>query len=105
MKAGFVVSLAASLALALLGSGAAQAVGPGKACGGFPGIQCDAGCFVSKKPGARRINGMSGSCVRIPHFCPAHIMPVCGCNNQTYNNACEAARASGSILHKGRCTY
>jgi hypothetical protein len=61
--------------------------------------------FCQQKPGARRINGMSGSCVRIPHFCPAHIMPVCGCNNQTYNNACEAARASGSILHKGRCTY
>jgi Kazal-type serine protease inhibitor domain len=103
MKTGFVVSLAAALALAMLGAGAAQAVGPGKACGGFPGIQCDAGLFCQQKPGACRIVDMSGTCVRIPQICPMIVLPVCGCNNVTYNNACEAAKASVSILHNGRC--
>ena len=105
MKTGFVVSFATTLALTIFGAGAAQAVGPGKACGGFPGLQCDAGLFCQQKPGTCRIVDMSGTCVRIPQLCPMIVMPVCGCNNQTYNNACEAARASVSILHNGRCKY
>jgi hypothetical protein len=49
MKSGFVVSLAAALALTIfVPAGGAEAVGIGKQCGGFPGIQCDAGLFCQK---------------------------------------------------------
>jgi hypothetical protein len=42
MKTGFVVSLAAALLLMIF---IVEAAGVGKMCGGFPGIQCDAGLF------------------------------------------------------------
>jgi hypothetical protein len=105
MKAGFVVWFAAALALTIFGAGSAGAVGPGKQCGGFPGIQCDAGLFCQQKPGACRIVDMSGICAKIPKVCPMYVRPVCGCNNVSYNNSCEAAKAGVSVLHNGRCKY
>jgi hypothetical protein len=51
MKSGLFVSLFAALALMIAVPTSADAVGLGKQCGGFPGIQCDAGLFCQKKPG------------------------------------------------------
>jgi len=36
-------------------------------------------------------------------FCTAQWEPVCGCDGQTYSNACEAAVAGASIAKPGRC--
>src|SRR3954452_15255903 len=69
MKSGLLVSLFAALALMISVPTSADAVGLGKQCGGFPGIQCDAGLFCQKKAGSCSIIDMSGTCVRVPRFC------------------------------------
>jgi hypothetical protein len=106
MKAGFVVSLAAALALMIFAPTGASAVGVGKTCGGFPGLQCDAGLFCQKKAGTCGVIDMAGKCVPVPAACPRHshhILPVCGCNNVTYNNDCERQQAMVSKNHDGKC--
>jgi len=35
--------------------------------------------------------------------CPAYIDPVCGCNNVTYGNSCEASSAGVLKWTKGSC--
>ncbi len=103
MKAGFFVPLLAALALMIMIPNAAQAVGPGKACGGFVGLPCDSGLFCQKKPGQCSIIDMSGTCAKVPRACPRIYRPVCGCDGKTYGNDCERQMAMVSLSHKGRC--
>jgi hypothetical protein len=94
------------LALTFLVPASAEAVGLGKRCGGFQGLQCDAGLYCQQKPGQCRIVDMSGTCARAPRFCPRITSPrieVCGCNNVTYPNDCERQQAMVSLLHKRAC--
>lgn len=44
-----------------------------------------------------------GECVSIPEFCSDIWDPVCGCDDLTYGNACEAAVASVSVASAGAC--
>ena len=104
MKSGHLVPLFAALALMISVPNAADAVGPGKQCGGFPGIPCDAGLFCQKKPGSCSIIDMSGTCAGVPKFCPRIFRPVCGCDGKTYGNDCERQRAMVSKSHDGKCT-
>jgi hypothetical protein len=103
MKAGFVVSLAAALALMIFVPTAVQAVGVGKQCGGLPGLQCDAGLFCQKKAGSCAVIDASGTCVKVPQICPRVVLPVCGCDGKTYNNDCERQQAMVSKNHNGKC--
>ena len=105
MRTTLLASLIAALALMILPMTAANAVGPGKQCGGIGGIQCDTGLFCQKKPGTCQVIDASGICTRVPQICPKHILPVCGCDNKTYNNDCERQQAMVSLAHKGKCTY
>jgi hypothetical protein len=106
MAGRLVGSFAAALALMMFVP-TAGAVGVGKACGGFPGLQCDGGLFCQQKPGTCKVIDMSGICTRVPRICPKvnprHVMQVCGCNNVTYNNDCERQQAMVSLAHKGAC--
>lgn len=44
-----------------------------------------------------------GICTTIPDACTLEFAPVCGCNGQTYGNACSAEAAGVSVDHQGEC--
>jgi hypothetical protein len=44
-----------------------------------------------------------GTCAIIPKSCDPAKNEVCGCNFQTYNNACELAKAAISLKGSGQC--
>ena len=79
----------------------------GDSCGGFRPAgspDCDAGLFCQHQPGA--LCGAAdapGECVAIPDVCADIFDPVCGCDGQTYGNACEAAANQAGILDVGAC--
>jgi hypothetical protein len=61
---------------------------------------CAKGMFCAKKPGDC---AGAGLCQPTPEACDAIYAPVCGCNNVTYGNACEAAAAGVTVGHDGKC--
>jgi hypothetical protein len=46
---------------------------------------------------------MGGACMFIPEACAEIYDPVCGCDGNTYGNACEAAEQSVSVETNGAC--
>jgi hypothetical protein len=45
----------------------------------------------------------SGTCEAEPDMCPQQFSPVCGCDDQTYDNECLANAAGVSIVRPGKC--
>jgi len=62
--------------------------------------QCGAADYCAKDTGKCDEEGW---CAVRPRFCPLVVAPVCGCNNKTYNNGCEAHRAGVNVKHDGKC--
>ncbi|MEM7166935.1 MAG: Kazal-type serine protease inhibitor domain-containing protein [Planctomycetota bacterium] len=62
--------------------------------------QCPSGTYCERSTG--NCAGI-GLCEPIPMLCTAIFAPVCGCDGQTYGNACNAAMAGVSLLHVGAC--
>jgi hypothetical protein len=54
--------------------------------------------FCKKRPGACDNIGL---CDQPPEVCPPASDPVCGCDGNTYDSACEAARAGVSVEFSG----
>ena len=61
---------------------------------------CETGDYCSKSAGD--CDGQ-GTCSPRPEVCPDVWDPVCGCDGQTYANACEAAAAGVNVEYRGVC--
>jgi hypothetical protein len=83
------------LALAVGCSGPAPQTG-GCADGGH----CAAGEYCERPLGACED---VGRCAVRPEFCIEIYQPVCGCDGETYANACKAAAAGSSIAAEREC--
>lgn len=71
-------------------------------CGGGEEFSCPTGMFCDL---GKRCGGIDkyGECHYIPDSCPAEDQAVCGCNDQTYTNACYANAAAISVAYQGSC--
>jgi hypothetical protein len=65
-------------------------------CG--PGVPCKATEYCNQATCEA-----TGQCKSRPSNCPGIYSPVCGCDNKTYGNECEAHSAGLSVQYKGQC--
>ncbi|HHH27164.1 MAG TPA: protease inhibitor [Polyangiaceae bacterium] len=72
-------------------------------CGGIAGIQCGAGEFCDWEQNTCGIADELGTCKPLPQACSEIYQPVCGCDGQTYGNACEANASGISVASDGEC--
>lgn len=73
-------------------------------CGGLLGTACDKGEFCNYPPDAQcGAADQTGVCEAIPDACDAVLKPVCGCDDKTYGNSCEAASNGVSVAYEGEC--
>jgi hypothetical protein len=75
----------------------------GKRCGGLTGGVCPRGEYCQLPTGACNTADMPGVCQAMPQVCLDVVIPVCGCDRQTYNNACQAAAVGENLDHAGAC--
>ncbi len=71
-------------------------------CGGMADDTCadDAWCDYD---GPCRAPDAQGICRPRPDGCDDVLLPVCGCDDQTYPNRCEAERAGVDVQREGEC--
>lgn len=76
----------------------------GEACGGSSGVQCPGNFYCEQPMGeCLEIWDGPGTCQPKAEMCTREFVPVCGCDGQTYGNACEAAAAGISVAAAGEC--
>lgn len=77
----------------------------GDACGGQLGTPCNAGEYCRFPIGTCGAADRTGVCSALTDeaVCPEIFAPVCGCDDRTYGNSCEADAAGVSIATEGEC--
>ena len=75
-----------------------------QACGGLVDPGCPAGqyCDYPIEALCGAADG-TGTCSKPSEVCEDIYKPVCSCGDETFGNACEAARAGKSIAYQGEC--
>ena len=78
-------------------------IAEGKLCGtrGVAG-ECAEGLYCAYRTQCGATDA-GGQCTKKPSACPPQAAPVCGCDERTYDNACEAGRNGVSVAAKGAC--
>jgi Kazal-type serine protease inhibitor-like protein len=75
----------------------------GAMCGGIAGLKCPEGEACRYPTNKCNVADLSGTCVKVKSPCPKGGAKVCGCDNKTYDNACELLTAGVREAHKGAC--
>jgi hypothetical protein len=76
----------------------------GGSCGGLTGKGCPKNQYCDYAPDAScGAADQTGTCKDKPQACDAIYKPVCGCDDKTYGNDCEAHMAGVSIISEGEC--
>jgi hypothetical protein len=83
--------------------GACEPVG-GALCGGMDEVACEKGEICALEPADKMCDDYpEGICVPDVGECPTVYEPVCGCDDVTYGNTCEAREAGAQVASEGEC--
>ena len=77
--------------------------GNGDTCGGIAGVSCGEGSLCLQPEGTCLSADLPGTCQEIPEACTEQYDPVCGCDGNTYSNACKALKAQAQVDYQGEC--